>query len=114
MKICKTYTVEIKDEDGNATLVFRRPKLNEAHEREVEISKLPENSPEKARAQLALVLSELESATGITDTEGNPITVEELKDLGIDGTTLMAIIKARSHALFGNVDPEKKDSTSAS
>lgn len=109
MKIKSTFKVVLESEDGNAELIFRKPKINEFLERQVnEGEKI---SPIQLKKLFTSTLGDLVDVKGLEHEDGRPVLPDEVKDLNLDIDTCLAIIAGYNAGLNKKSgDPEKKDS----
>lgn len=109
MKIKSTFKVILESDDGNAELTFKKPPINDFLDRQVnEGEKI---SPIQLKKLFASTLEDLIDVKGLEHEDGKAVTPEEVKGLGLDLDTCLAIIVGYNAGLNKKSgDPEKKDS----
>ena len=110
MIVKSTFVVRLEAEDGAAELTFRRPKMNEVL--------LPDEDADgdktlAARRHFERVLKHLVDVKGLFDEAGNAITADEIKSLGLDTQTILAIVAAFNAQAFPRPDEKNASSIGA-
>lgn len=113
-RINSNIKVTLESPDGNATLVFKKGKINQMLEslRDAEAEQDPY---ERTKKRFRNVVDKLISVDPMEDDEG-PLTIDRLKALDLDLDVMNAIVEGYNLAMgFGGkaTDPEKKDSSPA-
>lgn len=109
-------TVTLASPDGDARLVFSRPKTKERLKFSADLE-LAKDKPMHEREQFTLdaILSRLISVEGLTYDDGTPITAEQVKGLELDDVTYNQIVVGYVAALSQDgASPEKNADASAS
>jgi hypothetical protein len=104
-----TFPVKIALDGGEFELEFKRMPLNKVLDLEHETRKI-EDKRERARANYKNVLDGLVSVTGLEAEDGDPITVEQIKNLDIPLDLALQIIRAFNEASGAGESAEKKPS----
>lgn len=110
MKVLSTVKVVLESTDGNATLIFKRPRLNEQLKEEAPVE---DSGAARVRKQCENAFKNLVDVQGLEFDDGSPVTVETIKNLDLDYSTVVAILTGYHEALGLRESAEKKDSASA-
>lgn len=104
MRIQSTFTVTLESADENAEFIFKKPKANKIYE----LQKVEDD----VKRNFYMLTDYLVSVKGLYDEDGKEITVDAIKDLDLDLTTIRAIVEGYNAGAFpkSEQDPEKKDS----
>lgn len=103
--------VVLESPEGNATLTFRKAKLNELLDSQSQLDSAS-NQVAKVRLSFEQVLSRLISVEDMADENGELVTVDKIKALDFDPATMQAIVDGYNIAIGLGDKPkseEKKD-----
>lgn len=111
--IKSTLKVEIEYGSERATLVFRKPKLNDIFKQSSEEKGLADDN-ERLQYQFRNIFDSLVEIQDVCDDSGAPVTVETLKNMELPHDFIVAVVAAYRMAAFPRVeDPKKENSAPA-
>ncbi len=106
MKLKDTFVVELESPDGSAFFTFEETPLNKGLEESERLNKLPDGT-EKLKELNKSALRNLIKVEGLEGSDGEAITVEDVKELNVPGSFIGALCKAIIAHRTGEKDPEK-------
>jgi hypothetical protein len=106
--------VVLESPEGNATLLFKKAKLNELLDAQTQLDAVKDKPIDRIKLSFEQVLSRLISVDDMLDSDGEAVTVDRIKALDFDPATMNAIVEGYNLAIGLGDKPkseEKKDLT---